>query len=78
MKIKLELDLEGVAEFVTIMSGFNSDINIRSINNGITVDAKSIMSVVGLDLGSELIVEINSNDEEELERFKRKMIGKYI
>jgi len=76
--MRIKLDLEDVAEFVTIMSGFSSDINIRSVNNGIVVDAKSIMSVVGLDLGSELIVQINSNDEEELERFKRKMIGKYI
>lgn len=76
--MKIKLSLEDVAEFVTIASGFESDINIHSIHNGVMVDGKSIMSVIGLDLGSELVVEINSNDESEIERFKRKMIGKYI
>lgn len=76
--MRIKLSLEDVAEFVTIASSFESDINIHSIHNGVMVDAKSIMSVIGLDLGSELIVEINSNDESEVERFKRKMIGKYI
>lgn len=76
--MRIKLSLEDVAEFVTIASSFESDINIHSIHNGVMVDAKSIMSVIGLDLGSELVVEINSNDESEVERFKRKMIGKYI
>lgn len=76
--MKIKLSLEDVAEFVTIASGFESDIDIRSVHNGIVVDAKSIMSVIGLDLGSELIVEINSDDEDDFERFRRKMLGKYI
>lgn len=75
--MRIKLGLEDVAEFVIITSGFGSDINIRSANNGIMVDAKSIMSVIGLDLGSELIVEANSNDEEEVERFNKGM-EKYI
>lgn len=75
--MRIKLSLEDVAVFVTIASGFESDINIHSIHNGITVDAKSIMSVIGLDLGSELVVELNSNDEEEVERFNKEM-EKYI
>lgn len=75
--MKIKLNLEDVAEFVTIASGFESDINIHSIHNGVTVDGKSIMSVIGLDLGSELVVEVNSIDEEEVEVFKERM-RKYI
>ena len=75
--MRIKLDLEDVAKFVTIASSFESDINIRSARNGIIVDAKSIMSVVGLDLGSELVVEMNSNDEEEVKRFNKEM-EKYI
>lgn len=75
--MKIKLSLENVAEFVTIASGFESDINIHSIHNGVMIDAKSIMSVIGLDLGSELVVAINSSDEKEVERFNEEM-EKYI
>lgn len=71
--MEIKLRLVDVAEFVGITEMFNSDINIRSVHNGIMVDAKSIMSVLGLDLGSKLHIEINSSDESELENFKRKM-----
>ena len=64
--MKIKLSLENMAEFVTIASSFESDINIHSIHNGVMVDAKSIMSVIGLDLGGELIVDINSNNAEEV------------
>lgn len=73
----IKFGLKDVAEFVTLASGFKSDINIRSANNAIVVDAKSIMSVVGLDLGNELIADINSDDEEEVKRFNKEM-EKYI
>lgn len=75
--MRIKLSLEDVAEFVTIASSFESDINIHSIHNGIMVDAKSIMSAIGLDLGSELMVNINSNNAEEVERFNKEM-EKYI
>lgn len=75
--MRIKLSMEDVAEFVTIASSFESDINIHSIHNSVMVDGKSIMSVIGLDLGSELVVEINSNDESEVERFNEK-IKKYI
>lgn len=75
--MRIKLSLEDVAEFVTITSGFESDINIHSIHNSVMVDGKSIMSVIGLDLGSELMVDINSNNAEEVERFNKEM-EKYI
>lgn len=74
--MQIRLRLVDVAEFVGITEGFKSDINIRAINNSIVVDAKSIMSVMWLDFGSKLVVEINSDDEEEIERFYEK-IRKY-
>lgn len=74
--MRIKLGLEDVAEFVIITSGFESDINIRSASNGIVVDAKSIMSVIGLDLGGELVVDINSSNAEEVENFVN-VIGKY-
>lgn len=71
--MRIKLSLEDVAEFVTIASSFESDINIRSVNNGIMVDAKSIMSVIGLDLRSELVTEINSSNAEEVMIFVETM-----
>ena len=62
-----------VAELVGITEGFKSDINIHSINNSIVVDAKSIMSVMWLDFSGKLFVDINSDDEEEIERFNKEM-----
>lgn len=73
----ISLRLVSVADFVRITDGFKSDINIRSVNNGVIVDAKSIMSVLGLDLRNKLHIEINSNDADEVERFYREM-EKYI
>lgn len=71
--MRIRLRLVDVADFVGITEAFKSDINIRSVNNGVIVDAKSIMSVLGLDLGNPLHIEINSFDEIELESFKTKM-----
>lgn len=71
--MRIKLGLEDVAEFVKITSIFESDVNIRSVNNGIMVDAKSIMSVIGLDLGGELIVDINSDDDDEVLLFGEMM-----
>jgi len=75
--MQIRLRLVDVAEFVGITEGFKSDINIHSINNSIVVDAKSIMSVMWLDFGNKLVVEINSDDEEEIQRFYKEM-KKYI
>lgn len=74
--MQIRLRLVDVAEFVGITEGFKSDINIHSINNSIVVDAKSILSVMWLDFSNKLFVDINSSDEEEIERFYKK-ITKY-
>lgn len=71
--MQIRLRLVDVAEFVGITEGFKSDINIHSINNSIVVDAKSIMSVMWLDFSNKLFVDINSNNEEEIERFNKEM-----
>lgn len=71
--MKIKLSLEDVAEFVTIADSFNGEINIHSVHNGIVVDGKSIMSVIGLDLGSELVVEINSSNADEVMEFVKTM-----
>lgn len=71
--MQIRLRLVDVAEFVGITEGFKSDINIRSINNSIVVDAKSIMSVMWLDFSNKLFVDINSNDQEEIKRFNNEM-----
>lgn len=72
--MQIRLRLVDVAEFVGITEGFKSDINIHSINNSIVVDAKSIMSVMWLDFSNKLFVDINSDDEEEIDRFYKKII----
>jgi len=74
--MEIKLNLEDVAEFVTIVSVFESDVNVRSVHNGVFVDAKSIMSVIGLDLGGTLITDINSDDEDEVLIFGE-MMRKY-
>lgn len=71
--MQIRLRLVDVAEFVGITEGFKSDINIHSINNSIVVDAKSIMSVMWLNFSGKLFVDINSDDEEEIDRFNKEM-----
>lgn len=71
--MQIRLRLVDVAEFVGVAEGFESDINIHSINNSIVVDAKSIMSVMWLDFSNKLFVDINSDAQEEIERFNKEM-----
>lgn len=71
--MQIKLKLVDIAEFVGTVENFKSDIDIRSVNNGIIVDAKSIISVLALDLGSRLLVNINSSDIEEIDRFNKEL-----
>lgn len=72
--MQIKLKLVDVVEFVGTVENFKSDIDIRSTNNGIIVDAKSIISVLALDLGSRLLVNINSSDIEEIDRFNKAIV----
>lgn len=70
----LEINLrmaENVKEFVSIVSKYDFDIDLRS--GRFIVDAKSILGIFSLDLSKPVIVEIHSNNcddlIEELKRF---------
>ncbi|NLK18063.1 MAG: HPr family phosphocarrier protein [Clostridiales bacterium] len=63
----LEINLrmaENVKEFVSIVSKYDYDIDLRS--GRFIVDAKSILGIFSLDLSKPVIVEIYSNSCEDL------------
>lgn len=64
-------DLGILKKFAFVVSQFESDINI--IKGRIKYDAKSIMGVLAIDTSSGVMVEILSDDEEEIKRFVEAM-----
>lgn len=60
-------NIEKVKKFVNTALEFNSDIDV--VYGKYIVDAKSIMGVFSLDLSKNLVVRINSNDREEINKF---------
>jgi phosphocarrier protein len=62
---KLGLHARAAAKFVSMASGFESDINIS--RNGKTVNGKSIMGVMMLaaSCGSNIELHIDGNDEQQ-------------
>ena len=71
--MQIRLDLKDVGEFLKTVSSFTGEIDIRSIHNRVYADAKSGESLCCLDFGSTLNVEINSVDENEINRFNKEM-----
>lgn len=62
---KLGLHARAAAKFVTLASGFNSEIELA--RNGNTVNGKSIMGVMMLaaSQGTELTIRASGSDEDE-------------
>ena len=63
--------LEKVKNFVAQMPTFDCDIDV--LYRRYILDAKSIMSILSVDLMQPLKVVIHSDDEDELERFNEMM-----
>ena len=63
--------LEKVKHFVEQMSTFECDIDV--LYRRYILDAKSIMSILSVDLTQPLKVVIHSDDEEDLKRFNEMM-----
>ena len=64
MGIKLRLNsVEDVKEFVSIVSRFESDMDLSTHDRRGTVDARSIMGIFSLDLSKDLILFIYNNTE---------------
>ena len=63
--------IEKVKHFVEQMSTFDCDIDV--LYRRYILDAKSIMSILSVDLMQPLKVVIHSDDEDELERFNEMM-----
>ena len=63
----LEINLkmaENVKEFVSIVSQYDYEIDLRS--GRFIVDAKSILGIFSLDLSKPVVVEIHSNNCDDL------------
>jgi phosphotransferase system HPr-like phosphotransfer protein len=71
--MEIKLNLEEVAEFVTITSKYKSDIDLRLAARHESVDAKSFISVLNLDTRWKLVVKINTEDNEEETEFYKEM-----
>lgn len=59
--------IDKVKKFTTIANKFDCDIDV--LQGRYTVDGKSIMGVFSLDLTKPVIVEIDSDDEKEIDKF---------
>ncbi len=63
--VVIKLDMaESVKKFVNITSKFNYDMALKS--GRYVVDAKSILGIFSLDLGEPIVLEINSDDCDDL------------
>ena len=64
-------EVEKTKRFAMVASKFISDID--AVRNKYTVDAKSILGLLTLDLSEPLLIKINSNDEIEIRKFNEVM-----
>lgn len=74
MKTKLTIrlnDVEKAKRFVNEVSRFDSDVDI--ILGRYVCDAKSILAIFSYDLSKPVIVEIHSDNNEEIRRFNEVM-----
>ena len=74
MKIKFK-SFDDLEEFINDMTNLNCDVNI--LDGHQVFDAKSLMTVVNLDIRKTFIVECVSDDEDQLKIF-RERIEKYV
>lgn len=68
--IKLN-DILKVNKFINEITQFNADIDI--IKGRYIIDAKSLLALFTLDLSQSVVIEIHSDDEEEIIKFNRLM-----
>lgn len=70
MKIKVKITSDNIAQFVDLCNTFESDIDL-SKDHYIT-DGKSYLGVSTL-IGSACCININSSNNEEIEKFNKEM-----
>ena len=71
-KIKIKLkNLENIKEFIKRVEKYKSDVDIMT--DRATVDAKSIIGVLALDLTGDIYVRIISDDLVECRKFEAEM-----
>lgn len=70
VEIKIN-DIVQLKKFAVAVSQFESNVNIYK--GRIVYDAKSIMGVIAIDTSNGVFVEIESDDEEEIAKFKNCM-----
>lgn len=63
-KTIIKLGAEDVSRFVNAAANCDFDIDISSTNTGFTVDAKSVLGVLGLNLRDRLVVTCYGRSEE--------------
>lgn len=76
IKVLLEKQ-ENVIEFVNIASSYACNIDIKSTEYKALLDAKSILGVMSMDFSNPLIVELITEDNNIIEKFKQD-IQKFI
>ena len=67
-------EIAKLKDFVHDTESFMSDIDV--IKGHYVIDAKSVMGMFSLDLSKEVVVRINSEDENEIARFNE-LMAKY-
>ena len=65
-------EIAKLKDFVHDAESFMSDIDV--IKGHYVIDAKSVMGMFSLDLSKEVVVRINSEDENEIARFNELMV----
>ena len=66
----LGLHARAAAQLVRLAGGFKSSIKLRRVDNGVTADAKSILSVLTLAAAKGIELELKVEGEDEAEAFE--------
>lgn len=64
-------EAEKIKEFIRVVTGFQSDIDI--ISGCYVCDAKSLLAIFSYDLSKRIEVELHSSDETEIQMFYEAM-----
>lgn len=71
LKVKLKADIESVKQFVNENSKFDFDIDVKQ--GRYTVDAKSLLGVMGINLTSGVEITIISDNSQMIEAYISKI-----
>lgn len=70
ISFKIQINnVKDIQDFCHVCSLFSFDIDVRSLQRNLIIDAKSILGLYSLDLTQPILVVIHTEDEKTIEAF---------